>query len=283
MWPHVLDAHGFRHVFNADYELGMYSSLRRGVRGPAGWRAARFFVLPADCPLVRGETVGRLLRAARTRDALVIYPRYNGRRGHPPLLDATLIPLILSSEPDDGLRGILATVEDRSFDVEVDDAGVLLDMDLRADYEQLERLAQLERVPDRRACEVLLQQRACRRRGGTQRRRGACGPPSGGGAERGGNGPQRAATRGRRPAARHRPRPGPTTRSAARSCSRRWAFPVWPRSWRAIWISRAGATADLGEEALLFLADKLVMGTRLVTLPERWRRSRRASRMIHRP
>ena len=31
----------------------------------------------------------------------------------------------------------------------------------------------------------------------------------------------------------------------------------------------AGATADLGEKALLFLADKLVMGTRLVALPER--------------
>ena len=48
-------------------------------------------------------------------------------------------------------------VEDRSFDVEVDDAGVLLDMDSSADYEQLERLAQLQRLPDRGACEVLLQ------------------------------------------------------------------------------------------------------------------------------
>jgi molybdenum cofactor cytidylyltransferase len=151
----VLDVHGLRHVFNADYELGMYSSLQRGVRELTDG-TSRFFVLPADCPLVRGESVGRLLRAARTHAARVIYPRHDGRRGHPPLLDATLIPAILSSEPRDGLRGILARVADRSYDVDVDDAGVLLDMDVRADHEQLDRLAKLERIPDRRACEELL-------------------------------------------------------------------------------------------------------------------------------
>ena len=154
----VLDAQGFKHVFNAEYELGMYSSLRRGVRDLADG-VQRFFVLPADCPLVRCETVGRLLRAARSRDASVIYPRHDGRRGHPPLIDAALIAPILSSQPDDGLRGILGSVDDRSFDVDVDDAGVLLDMDRRADYEQLQGLARLERVPDRETCEMLLSRR----------------------------------------------------------------------------------------------------------------------------
>lgn len=153
----VLDGHSVRHVFNEDYELGMYFSLRRGVRELDG--ARHFFVLPADCPLVRGETIGRIVRAARSRDASVVYPCWNGERGHPPLLDAALIPVILSTEPKDGLRGILASVDDRSLDVDVDDAGVLLDMDRRADYEQLETLAQAERVPDRRTCESLLRRR----------------------------------------------------------------------------------------------------------------------------
>ena len=153
-----LDAHAFRHVLNADYGLGMYSSLRRGVRElPEG--TSRFFVLPADCPLVRGETVGRLLRAARSQAAPVIYPCHDGRRGHPPLLAAALIPLIFSRDPSDGLRGILADVDDRAVDMEVDDRGVLLDMDRPEDCGQLDALARLERVPDRNACGALLAER----------------------------------------------------------------------------------------------------------------------------
>jgi molybdenum cofactor cytidylyltransferase len=64
----VLDAQGFKHVFNADYELGMYASLRAGVRGLSEG-VQRFFVLPADCPLVRAETVGqgRVRRAVGQR------------------------------------------------------------------------------------------------------------------------------------------------------------------------------------------------------------------------
>ena len=77
----VLDGHDLRHVFNPDYERGMYASVRAGVRGLSE-DVPRFFVLPADCPLVRGETIGRLLRAGRSRDALVVYPRCDDRRGH---------------------------------------------------------------------------------------------------------------------------------------------------------------------------------------------------------
>ena len=43
-------------------------------------------ILPADCCLVRPETVGRLARAMSEPAADVVYPVAAGARGHPPLL-----------------------------------------------------------------------------------------------------------------------------------------------------------------------------------------------------
>jgi len=57
----LLEAHGVRYVVNHDFEDGMYSSVRCGVRAlPPDVRA--FFVHPVDCALVRGETLGSRAR-----------------------------------------------------------------------------------------------------------------------------------------------------------------------------------------------------------------------------
>ena len=50
-------------VPNPRFDDGMYSSVQAGVAALAAG-VTRFFLLPADVPLVRPETVGRLARAA---------------------------------------------------------------------------------------------------------------------------------------------------------------------------------------------------------------------------
>src|SRR5450756_677171 len=68
----LLDAHGVRYVVNHDYEDGMYSSIRCGVRAlPRDVRA--FFVHPVDCALVRSETLGLLARSVEEPEAGVAY------------------------------------------------------------------------------------------------------------------------------------------------------------------------------------------------------------------
>ena len=143
-------------VVNLQYADGMYSSLRRGVRAlPDDARA--FFVHPVDCALVRSETLGALARRVGEPGTDVVYPVHGGRRGHPPLLPADLRDAILTEQPDDGLRGLLAREDSRSCDVAVDDPNVLLDMDDPAGYERLSGLAARERVPDGAACLELLE------------------------------------------------------------------------------------------------------------------------------
>jgi len=151
----LLDAQGVSWVVNHDFEDGMYSSVRRGVRAlPRDVRA--FFVHPVDCALVRGETLGRLARSTSERAASVVHPVHAGERGHPPLVPAALRDPILAEEPKGGLKELLTRGETAARDVQVDDPNVLLDMDDAGAYARLSVLAVRERIPGPAACRELL-------------------------------------------------------------------------------------------------------------------------------
>jgi molybdenum cofactor cytidylyltransferase len=151
----LLDAHGVRYVVNPDFEDGMYSSVRCGVRAlPRDVRA--FFVHPGDCALVRSETLGLLARSASELATGVVYPVRDGERGHPPRVPAALRDAILAEEPNGGLKELLTRGEAGTCNVQVDDPNVLLDMDDAAAYARLDRLAARERVPEPAACRKLL-------------------------------------------------------------------------------------------------------------------------------
>lgn len=147
----VLSGSNARVVTNDAFESGMWSSVQCGLRAAdaqRGWVA----VLPADCALVRAETAGRVLRRAWKSGKAVLYPQSGGRRGHPPLIRATLTGEMLSAAPSGGLREALADHEMEADDVPVEDAAVLLDMDTLDEYRHMDALARRERLPDAVEC-----------------------------------------------------------------------------------------------------------------------------------
>ena len=154
-------AAGARVLTNAEYDHGMYSSLRVGVLGLDD-AAGRFFVLPADMPLVRPETIGRLVRQGRAaRDAAgarveVAIPEHGGIPGHPPLLAASLRREIRAADPPGGLRELLDARAAGTARVPVDDPGVLLDADTPDDLARLRERAPREALPDVERCLALL-------------------------------------------------------------------------------------------------------------------------------
>jgi CTP:molybdopterin cytidylyltransferase MocA len=149
---------GARVAPNPRYEEGMYSSVRAGVAALEPG-VSRFFLLPADVPLVRPETVGRLAReggAAPGGAADVAYPLVRGATGHPPLLAASLRAEIISGHPPGGLRELLLAHAARTVLVPVDDEGVLLDADTADDLARLRERAAGEGLPDEARCLDLL-------------------------------------------------------------------------------------------------------------------------------
>lgn len=148
---------GVAAVVNDGWERGMFSSVAAGVAS-LGSDVEAFYLLPADCALVRGETIGRLARleGGGSQPAPVVYPVYAGRRGHPPLIACGALPADLRREPPGGLRGCLAAHDAAALEVEVDDEGVVLDMDTPFDYRHACDYVAAEGIPDAACCLSLL-------------------------------------------------------------------------------------------------------------------------------
>jgi CTP:molybdopterin cytidylyltransferase MocA len=129
-------------TWNRDYtQTDMLQSVQIGCRALPSCDG--FFLLPGDMPLVRQDTVRAVRQTWETGRFDVVFPTRNGRRKHPPLISAQLIPEILDFSGAGGLRQLWALHEDRIGAVPVDDLGVELDLDTPEDYrtclEQLER------------------------------------------------------------------------------------------------------------------------------------------------
>jgi molybdenum cofactor cytidylyltransferase len=89
----------------------------------------RFFITPADMPLIKPEDY---LRLAGVKGADCIRPIFSGVPGHPVLLDSRLIPRLKDVPPGTAFKYTL-----KSFDVRMldwDHSGVIRDIDTPSDY-----------------------------------------------------------------------------------------------------------------------------------------------------
>ena len=157
----VVNRLGAMVVRNPDFQQGMYSSIQAGIRavGALSPTVDACFLLPVDIPLVRPESVTALALAFATRRAPITYPRFNGQRGHPPLVSNALFAEILAGKGEGGLRELLRKHQPESADVDVLDEGVMLDMDTPEDYAQLVGLAERRHLPTPAECEAILSSR----------------------------------------------------------------------------------------------------------------------------
>lgn len=115
-------------VVNPDYEAGMSTSIRAGLRA-ADPRAEGFLIVLADQPFVSAATMDALIRRRAESAAKIIIPTYRGIRGNPVLLDRDLSSEALAIKGDQGCRAIFGDHEAEILEVPVDDPGVILDLD----------------------------------------------------------------------------------------------------------------------------------------------------------
>jgi molybdenum cofactor cytidylyltransferase len=150
----ILAALGVEQVFNADYTGGMLSSILAGINSLHSDIDA-FFLLPVDIPLIKISTIETLIQQYETNQAAVVYPRFLGLRGHPPLI-STAIPIQkLDPNTPGGLRAFLDEYEDTALDVDLADQGVVMDFDTPADYQKLQAYACREDIPTEAECRAL--------------------------------------------------------------------------------------------------------------------------------
>lgn len=120
-------------IYNLNYKKGMFSSVQSVIQAMSRDYDA-FFLLPVDIPLIELSTIKKMMAAFSLSAVKVIYPIYNGKRGHPPLISSELNDSIMNWDGTLGLRGLLSQYEDFSLSIEVGDAAILSDMDTPEDY-----------------------------------------------------------------------------------------------------------------------------------------------------
>jgi len=118
-----------RPVENPDPSRGMLSSIQEGVAQAQG---DAILVMPGDMPFVSAETV-RAVIAAYERKSAIVSPRYRGKRGHPVVLPASLRDEIRSAKPGATLHDVNHAHTDLRVDVDVNDRGVIQDVDRKED------------------------------------------------------------------------------------------------------------------------------------------------------
>ena len=129
---------GVKFVVNPDPERGQLSSLQTALAAlPAN--AEGFVFTPVDSPAVAPETVAKLAAAFQSRasETLLVIPRHQGRKGHPVFAARSVAEELLALPPTAQAREVIRGHADRTLFVDLDDAGVLTDVDDPAAYREL--------------------------------------------------------------------------------------------------------------------------------------------------
>ncbi|MCZ8235818.1 MAG: nucleotidyltransferase family protein [Inhella sp.] len=119
-------------VLPAQGPQGMGRSIAAGVSATAS--APGWLILPGDMPLVQPSSLRAV--ASRLSQDPVVYAQHRGQRGHPVGFSSELYSELIALQGDEGARRLLMRYA--AEPVEVDDPGVLVDIDTPADLARVQ-------------------------------------------------------------------------------------------------------------------------------------------------
>ena len=96
-------------------------------------------VFLVDHPLVEESTVALLVERFRQTRQPIVIPTFEGRRGHPVLFGRTVFAELFSAPLQEGARFVVRGRPELVDTVEVDDPGILADIDTPEQYENMTR------------------------------------------------------------------------------------------------------------------------------------------------
>jgi molybdenum cofactor cytidylyltransferase len=121
---------------NPHFREGMLSSIQWGLNSiPAAARAA--LVMLGDQPLIASSTIDMVIKAYRQGNHGIVLPVYRGKRGHPMLLDMKYKDEVAQLDGNIGLRELTYHNVEDVLEVELDDSGILSDVDTREEYQEM--------------------------------------------------------------------------------------------------------------------------------------------------
>jgi molybdenum cofactor cytidylyltransferase len=128
-------------VINNDWQKGQLSSIIAGLNAldltksePEEIHGA--IICPVDHPLLTQSLLVDLLQGYWLSKKRIIIPTHRGKRGHPVIFDRELFDDIRNAPIDIGARAVVRNHEQEVHEVDVNDEGVLINIDLPDDYKK---------------------------------------------------------------------------------------------------------------------------------------------------
>jgi molybdenum cofactor cytidylyltransferase len=124
----VLAGKNVRVVVNPEYEHGISTSLRRGLR-MLPRNTAGVMISLGNLALTRLDIVSRLIDTYMSGDAPIVVPIHSDLTGHPVIFDSSLIPDLLRARGNVGGRKVIEKHRGEARLVEVEDDCILRQID----------------------------------------------------------------------------------------------------------------------------------------------------------
>tara|TARA_Y100000590_G_scaffold188326_1_gene214632 strand:- start:2673 stop:3254 length:582 start_codon:yes stop_codon:yes gene_type:complete len=118
-------------VFNADFETGMASSIKKGVENLSK-KTDAFFISLGDMPSINYNTYDQLIKYKKNQK--IIVPIFKGQKGNPLLFPKSFEKIMLSIQGDHGAKKILENNKKQILNIEINDPGIIKDIDILEDF-----------------------------------------------------------------------------------------------------------------------------------------------------
>lgn len=129
----ILKAKEVHYCHNREHHRGMLSSVICGFRALPD-DANTGLVYLGDQPEIPARVTDAVINAYNDDIKGIVIPVYNHRRGHPLLVDLKYRRDIDKLDLEQGLRSLMHLFPQDVLEVEVDDPGILVDIDTEEDY-----------------------------------------------------------------------------------------------------------------------------------------------------
>lgn len=134
----AVDLAGVQVVFNRDYQRGQTSSVQAGLAALQEFSPEAVILCLVDHPAVSAAVMTKLKDRFEGARPAVVIPTCEGQHGHPVVIGRELFSELLVLRPDEGANTVVRNYRAATQFVEVDDRGILLDVDEPETYECLE-------------------------------------------------------------------------------------------------------------------------------------------------
>ena len=124
-------------VFNSNFESGMASSIKKGIENLSN-KSDAFFISLGDMPSINYKTYNLLIKFKKNKK--VIVPMFKGQKGNPVLFPKSFEKKLSSIKGDYGAKKILQINKREVLNFEINDPGIIKDLDIPKDFNNLNKI-----------------------------------------------------------------------------------------------------------------------------------------------